>query len=274
MYSLQNKIVAITGASSGIGQALAIEAMHRGAKIAVCARNIEKLKQAIGVDDPEKVLYIQADVSKEADCELFINAAINKWLRIDVLINNAGISMRALFEDADLSVIRELMDINFWGTVYCTKYAVKSIRENKGTVVGVSSIAGYRGLPARTGYSASKFAMQGFMEALRTELLSTGANVMWVSPGFTASNIRNVARSADGSAQAETPLDESKLMTAEECAKIICDSIQKRKRTVIMTGQGKLTVLINKLFPRLADKLVFNHFLTEPNSPLQKYKAS
>lgn len=274
MYSLQNKIVAITGASSGIGQALAIEAMHRGAKIAVCARNIEKLKLAIGVDDPEKVLYIQADVSKEADCELFINAAINKWLRIDVLINNAGISMRALFEDADLSVIRELMDINFWGTVYCTKYAVKSIRENKGTVVGVSSIAGYRGLPARTGYSASKFAMQGFMEALRTELLSTGANVMWVSPGFTASNIRNVARSADGSAQAETPLDESKLMTAEQCAKIICDSIQKRKRTVVMTGQGKLTVLINKLFPRLADKLVFNHFLTEPNSPLQKYKAS
>jgi len=274
MYSLQNKIIAITGASSGIGQALAIEALRRGAKIAVCARNIEKLKQAIGVDDPEKVLYIQADVSKEADCELFINAAINKWTRVDVLINNAGISMRALFEDADLSVIRELMDINFWGTVYCTKYAVKSIRENEGTVVGVSSIAGYRGLPARTGYSASKFAMQGFMEALRTELLSTGANVMWVSPGFTASNIRNVARSADGSAQAETPLDESKLMTAEECARIICNAIQKRKRTVVMTGQGKLTVLINKLFPRLADKLVFNHFLTEPNSPLQKYKAS
>jgi short-subunit dehydrogenase len=155
--------------------------------------------------------------------------------------------------------------------VYCTKYAVKSIRENKGVIVGVSSIAGFRGLPARTGYSASKFAMQGFLEALRTELYQTGAHVMWVSPGFTASNIRNVARSADGSAQGETPLDEGKLMSAETCAGIILDGVKHKKRTIVMTTQGKLTVWINKLFPKLADKLVFNHFLTEPNSPLKGY---
>lgn len=270
MYSLKDKVVAITGASSGIGKALATDALSRGAKIAVCARNEAKLKEAIGIDNPN-VLYVAADVSKEADCQRFIEATLQKWGRVDVLVNNAGISMRALFEHADLQVIRELMDINFWGTVYCSKFAVKSIRENKGVIVGVSSIAGFRGLPARTGYSASKFAMQGFLEALRTELLHTGAHVMWVSPGFTASNIRNVARSADGSAQGETPLDEGKLMSAEQCAAIILDGVEKRKRTIVMTGQGKLTVWLNKLLPGLADKLVFNHFLTEPNSPLKGY---
>jgi short-subunit dehydrogenase len=139
-------------------------------------------------------------------------------------------------------------------------------------VVGVSSIAGYRGLPGRTGYSASKFAMQGFLESLRTEMLHTGVHVMWVSPGFVASNIRNVALSSDGTAQAETPLDESKLMSAEECAGIIISGIEKRKRSIVMTTQGKLTVLINKLFPSLADKLVYNHFLKEPDSPLKKYE--
>jgi short-subunit dehydrogenase len=215
-----------------------------------------------------------ADVGKEADCKDFIESIISKWGRVDVLLNNAGITMRALFEDADLSVIRELMDINFWGMVYCTKYALPSIRANKGVIVGVSSIAGYRGLPARTGYSASKFAMQGFLEALRTELLHTGTNVMWVSPGFTSSNIRNVARSANGSAQGETPLDEGKLMSAETCAGIILDAVQNGKRSVVMTGQGKLTVWMNKLFAGFADKLVYNHFLKEPNSPLVKYETN
>jgi len=180
--------------------------------------------------------------------------------------------MRALFEDADLSVIRELMDVNFWGTVYCTKYALPGILKQKGVVVGVSSIAGYRGLPGRSGYSASKFAMQGFLEALRTELLHTGVHVMWVCPGFTASNIRNVARTNDGTAQAETPLDESKLMTAGQCASIIIDTIEKRKRTIVMTGQGKLVVWLNKFFPSLSDKLIYKHFLNEPNSPLVKYE--
>ncbi|MGN6566485.1 MAG: SDR family oxidoreductase [Flavipsychrobacter sp.] len=271
MSTLSNKIVVITGASSGIGQALAFAAIARNAKVAVCARNLEKLKAAFpGIAD-DKIYFHQVDVSKEEDCKTFIKAVEEKWGRVDVLINNAGISMRALFEDADLKVIKELMDINFWGTVYCSKYALPSIRQNKGVIVGVSSIAGYRGLPGRTGYSASKFAMQGFLEALRTELLHTDTHVMWVSPGFTASNIRNVARSANGSIQGETPLDEAKLMSAEECAKIILDGIEQRKRSIIMTGQGKLTVWINKLFAGLADKLVFKHFLKEPGSPLLKY---
>lgn len=272
MYSFQDKVVAITGASSGIGKALAEVFLNSGAKVAVCARNLTKLDEVFHGVDKSNLASFKADVSKEEDCKAFIDGIMTKWGRVDVLINNAGTSMRALFDELDLSVLKELMDINFWGTVYCTKFALPSIMKNKGIIVGVSSIAGYRGLPARTGYSASKFAMHGFLEGLRTEMLHTGTHVMWVCPGFTASNIRNVARSASGTAQGDTPLEESKLMSAEECAQIIKNSMARRKRTVVMTGQGKLTVWLNKLFPALADKLVYKHFLKEPGSPLQKYE--
>jgi short-subunit dehydrogenase len=174
---------------------------------------------------------------------------------IDILINNAGISMRSLFEEAEL-VIRRLMDVNFLGAVYCTKYALPHIISRKGTIVGISSTAGYRGLPGRSAYSASKFALQGWLEALRTELLHTGVHVMWVAPGFTTSNIRNVALNKKGELQGESPMDESKLMSAEECAQRILTAIRKRKRTLVLTFTGKLTIFINKFFPALADRLV------------------
>ncbi len=268
MSQFKDKVVVITGGSSGIGKALVSAALAGGAKVAACARNVEKLQSAF--DKSDRLFCFKADVSVEGDCKAFIDAVIAKWGGVDVLINNAGISMRALFANADIAVLKELMDVNFWGTVYCTKYALPSVIQRKGVIAGVSSIAGYRGLPGRSGYSASKFAMQGFLEALRTEQLHTGVHVMWASPGFTASNIRNVARSGDGSAQAETPLDESKLMTAEECARLIMDAIAKRKRTIVMTTQGKLAVWLNKLFPGLADKIVFDHFAKEPDSPLKR----
>jgi len=267
MSKLSGKVVVITGASSGIGKALLEASLKRGARVAVCARNTSGIMAEF--QGNENVFCYQADVTKESDCRNFIDAVMGKWGGIDVLINNAGISMRALFAQTDISVIKELMDVNFWGTVYCTRFAINSIISRRGVVAGVSSIAGYRGLPCRTGYSASKFAMQGFLESLRTELLHTGAHVMWVSPGFTASNIRNVARAADGGIQGETPLDEKKLMTAAQCATIILDGVESRKRSIVMTAQGKLTVWMNKLFPALADKLVFNHFKNEPDSPLK-----
>ncbi|MES2480198.1 MAG: SDR family oxidoreductase [Bacteroidota bacterium] len=271
MY-FQDKIVVITGASSGIGKAMAAGFLAQGAKVALCARNLDKLRDAFKDFDNNNLLLVAADVSKEDDCKSFVSDVITKWGAIDALINNAGISMRALFEDVELDVLRELMDINFWGTVYMCKYALPSILQSKGIIAGVSSIAGYRGLPARTGYSSSKFAMQGFLESLRTELLHTGAHVMWVSPGFTASNIRNTALSANGAAQKETPLDEGKLMSAEECAQRIIKAMELRKRTVVMTLQGKMAVWLNKLIPSFVDNKVYNLFLKEPDSPLLKYK--
>jgi short-subunit dehydrogenase len=154
---------------------------------------------------------------------------VNSFGTIDILINNAGVSMRSLVSDVELDTLRKVMDINFWGTVYCTKFALPYIIKNKGTVVGVSSIAGYRGLPGRSGYSASKYAVNGWLEALRTELLHTGTNIMWVCPGYTKSNIRNVALNREGKSQMDTPMREGDLMTAEECASIIVRGIQKGK---------------------------------------------
>ncbi len=270
--SLKDKTVVITGASSGIGKALAQEMAKRGANIVLAARQYvtlceitAELEKAYGV----KALAIQADVSKEEDCEALVKQTILTFGKLDVLINNAGLSMRALFKDLDLSVLKNLMDVNFWGTVYCTKYALPEILKTTGSIVAVSSIAGYRGLPGRTGYSSSKFAMNGFMESLRAELLKTGVHVMVACPGFTTSNIRVAALSQDGTAHGETSMEEGKMMTAEEVAQRICDGIEQKKRTLIMTRQGKLAVWVNKLFPAFADKKVFELFTKEKN-PLIK----
>lgn len=265
----KNKVVLITGASSGIGKACAEEFAKRGANLVLAARQYVTLCEITASLEKQygiKAIAVQADVSKEEDCEQMVKQALVTFNKIDVLVNNAGLSMRALFNDLDLSVIKNLMDVNFWGTVYCTKYALPEILKTKGSIIGVSSIAGYRGLPGRTGYSASKFAMNGFMESLRTELLKTGVHVMVACPGFTASNIRFTALAKDGVAHGETSMEEGKMMSSEEVATRIVDGIAARKRTLVMTGQGKLTVWINKLLPALADKLVFNHFTKEKNA--------
>ena len=176
--------------------------------------------------------------------------------------------MRALLQDSTMEVLRKVMDINFFGAVYCTKYALSSIIERKGTIVGVSSIAGYRGLPGRSGYSASKHALQGWLESLKTELLESGVHVMWVCPGFTTSNIRNAALNKDAVSHGDTPMDEGSLMPAEECAQRILRAIEKKKRTIVMTFTGKRTVFLNRFFPKLADKLVYKFFFK--NGELKK----
>jgi short-subunit dehydrogenase len=160
-------------------------------------------------------------------------------------------------------VIRKVMDINFFGAVYCTKYAINSLIQRKGTIVGISSIAGYRGLPGRSGYSASKFALQGWLESIKTELAEDGVHVMWVSPGFTTSNIRNAALNDTGQQQGESPMDENKMMTAEECARHILNAIRKKRRSLVMTFTGKETVFMQKFFPGLADKFVRKFYFKE-----------
>lgn len=256
----KNKTVAITGGSDGIGKALVENLLQQGAKVATCARSHDKLYDLKIKNANRSLFTIVADVSNETDCKNFIEATVQNFGSIDVLINNAGMSMRAMFADTELDTLRRLMDVNFWGTVYCSKFALPYIKESKGSIAAISSIAGYRGLPGRCGYSASKFAINGFMEALRTELITDGVNVLWVSPGFTASNIRKVALNKDGKPQGETPLDESILMTSEECARHILQAIEKRRRSLVLTINGKQTIFMNKFFPALADKLVHNFF--------------
>jgi short-subunit dehydrogenase len=260
MSFFTDKVVVITGGSDGIGKALIDQLIIEGARVATCGRNHDKL-YSLQMQYTNVLLHTMAcDVSNEEDCRRFIDSTIETFGGIDILINNAGISMRALFKDTEATVIRKIMEVNFFGSVYCTHFALPSILERKGTIVGVSSIAGYRGLPGRSGYSASKFAMQGWLESLRTELLKTGVHVMWVCPGFTTSNIRNAALNSKGDALGESALDESKLMSAEACARHILQAIEKRKRTLVLTFNGKRTVFMNKLFPSLADRLAHNFF--------------
>ena len=260
MDQIQGKVVVITGGSDGIGKALVELYLNKGAKVATCARNYEKLYQLQSAHTGKPLFIHATDVSKETDCRGFMDAVIKEFGTIDILINNAGVSMRALVQDVDLDTIRRVMDINFWGTVYCTKFALEYIVQNRGTIVGVSSIAGYRGLPGRSGYSASKYAVNGWLEALRTELLESGTNVMWVCPGFTSSNIRNAALNSKGESQGESPMDEGAMMSSDECAIHIADAIEKRKRTLVLTFTGKRAVFMNKFFPSLADKLVRKFF--------------
>jgi dehydrogenase/reductase SDR family protein 7B len=269
---MKDKVVIITGASSGIGKALAFSFGNEGAKIVITGRKEAPLLEVsqelstLGIEN----LAIVSDVSIESDNADMVKKTIDKFGKIDILINNAGISMRAMFEDCDLNVIKTLMDINFYGTVYATKYALPYIKATKGSIVGVSSIAGYRGLPVRSGYSASKFAMNGFLEALRTELLHTGVHVLTACPGFTASNIRVASLGADGSSKGDSMRDEGKMMSSEEVADRILKAVKNRDRGMILTLQGKMAVLINKLLPKLADKLVYNALAKEKDSPLAK----
>lgn len=267
---LKDKVVIITGASSGIGLAAARAFAHKGAKVVMAARRLDKLLEIDKeLSSVTEILSVKTDVSSESDCKNLIEQAIARFGRVDILVNNAGISMRAMFLDLDLSVIKRLMDVNFWGTVYCTKYALPHILKTHGSIVGVISIAGFKGLPARTGYSSSKFAIYGFLDTLRVEHLKDDLHVMIFAPGFTASNIREEALVSDGSRQGETPRDEASMMTADECARHLIKGIEKRKAQIVLTPVGKLTVILNKFFPRLVDRLEYNYMKKEPDSPLK-----
>lgn len=272
MKKMTGKTVIVTGASSGIGKALALEFARQGASVVLMARQQDALLAV--ADEIRKsgaeALVVTGDVSQEQDCQSLVMKAIDRFGRIDVLVNNAGVSMRALFDEVDLQVIRKLMDVNFWGAVYCTKYALPYILKQKGSVVGISSIAGKKGLPARTGYSASKFALEGFLETIRTENLNRGLHVLVACPGFTASNIRSTALNEKGNAQGESPRDESSMMTAEQVASAIVQAVIGRKRDLVLTATGKLTVWLNRLFPSWSDRLVFRHMAKEPDSPLKR----
>ena len=266
----KDKVAIVTGASSGIGLATATLLAKYKAKVVLAARSEDKLNElSRELSAQTEVLSVKTDVSVESDCRNLIEQTIARFGRIDILINNAGISMRAMFRDLDLNVIRRLMDVNFWGTVYCTKYALPYLLESKGSVVGVISTAGYKGLPGRTGYSASKFAINGFLDTLRSEHLYDGLHVMIYAPGFTASNIRKTALMADGSMQGETPREEGKMMTSEKVGMIMLNHIRRRSRRATLTFTSKLLLVLTRLFPTITDHMEYWYMAREPDSPFK-----
>ena len=269
---MKGKVIIITGGSAGIGFGLAKKFVKGGSKVVINGRNPQKLAEAkkeldqLGTD----VLTVGADVSTREGANEIVSKAVEAFGGVDVLINNAGISMRSLFKDVDLDVFEQVMNINFFGTLYVTKYALPYLLKSEGSVIGISSIAGKKGLPARTAYSASKFAMEGFLQSLRLETRNDNLHVLVVSPGFIATDIRKSAVTADGKSQGESPKDESKLMTPEQLAEEVYTATVKRKRDLVLTSQGKMLVKVDKFAPKFADKQVFNHFANEPDSPLKK----
>lgn len=271
MKNLKGKSVIVTGASSGIGEALACEYAARGARVVLGARQEDKLQKICERITAEGgvACYAVVDVVDVEQCKVLIDRAVESYGGVDILICNAGLSMRALFDDVDLDVLHRLMDVNFWGTVNCVKWALPYIQASRGSIVGVSSVAGLHGLPARTGYSASKYAMTGFLETIRIENMRKGVRVMIACPGFTASNVRFAALNADGNSQGETPRDEEKMMSAEQVARIIIRDTERGVRLSLMEFNGRATHFVKKLCPAFLDRMFYSHMAKEPDSPLK-----
>ncbi len=263
------KVVIITGASSGIGKALAVEYAQHGFNVVIAARSTDKLEQIEAeLSQYTEVLSVPTDVTKEADCKHLTEKSISRFGRIDILINNAGISMRAIFLEMDLVVMRKLMDVNFWGTVYCTKYALPELLKTHGSLVGISSVAGIHSLPARSGYSASKYAMLGFLDTIRIEHRHQ-LHVLVFAPGFTASNVRVAALTSDGTPQGHTPRKEEKMMSAAHVARRIRLAIKRKRRFITITFIGHATNIVKKFWPALLDWSFYRAMKKEPDSPLK-----
>lgn len=267
--NFREKVVIVTGASSGIGLALSREFSRLGANVVLAARSVDKLEQIVA-ELPTAALAVGCDVSDEQECCEMVRRAVQRFGRVDVLINNAGLSMRAIFDDVSLDVLHKLMDVNFWGAVNCTKYALPYIQQSKGSIVGISSVAGLHGLPARTGYSASKYAMQGFLETIRIENMYKGVHVMIAAPGFTESNVRLSALTADGTTQGESPRKEEKMMSSQQVALRIIKGIEKRKRLLLMEFNGRATYWIKKFSSKFLDRMFYRAMASEPDSSLKK----
>ncbi len=255
---MKDQVVVITGASKGIGAELALQLASLGARLVLAARNAMELDAVAGQCKARgaSVITVRADVSVDRDCAAIMSGAALAFGRIDVLVNNAGATMWARFEDIkDLSILDRIMQVNYMGSVYCTAHALPYLRETRGLVVGISSLAGRTGVPTRTGYSASKHAMTGFFDSLRIELADSGVDVTMIYPGFVSTGIRENATGPDGKAIHVSPVREGEVMGVEECARRIVRAIERREREVIMTARGKIGLWLKLLAPSLVDRI-------------------
>src|SRR6202165_5557581 len=255
---MKDNVVVITGASKGIGAELARQLAAKGAKLVLAARN-EKELDAVA-DECRKagasVGSVKADVAGERDCRAIVAGAILAVGHLDTLVNNAGVSMWARFEDIeDMSILERIMQVNYMGAVYCTHHALPHLRESRGRIVGVSSLAGRVGVPTRTGYSASKHAMTGFFDSLRIELEDSGITVTMIYPGFVSTGIRENATGPDGKPILVSPVKEGEVMSVEDCARRIVRAIEAREREVVMTARGKMGLWLKLLAPSLVDRI-------------------
>jgi len=256
--AMKDSVVIITGASKGIGAELARQLAAKGARLALAARDRDGLERvaaecaALGA----KAEAIVTDVAVEEDCRRLVERTVAAFGRIDTLVNNAGATMWARFEDIrDMSILERIMKVNYLGAVYCTHHALPHLKASRGRLVGISSLAGRTGVPTRTGYAASKHAMMGFFDSLRIELADTGVTVTMICPGFVSTGIRENATGPDGKPILVSPVKEGEVMGVEECARMTLKAIEARQRELVMTARGRIGLFLKLVAPGLIDRI-------------------
>ena len=259
LMNFRNKTIIITGASQGIGAELAVKLAQLGANLVLAARNEAKLKTIAQkcLKNGGKAIAFPTNVTDPKACQKLIEAGVAAYGAIDCLINNAGMTMWSRFDCVeDLSLFEKIMQVNYLGSVYCTHYALPHLKQSSGLIVAVSSLTGKTGVPTRSGYAASKHALQGFFDSLRIELKNTGVDVLVVSPGFVATGIRQRVVGATGE-QVDASLDneQAKAISTDKCAELIIKAMKKRKRELVMTLKGKLGLWLKLLVPNVVDAI-------------------
>lgn len=257
--TFQNKTIVLTGASAGIGKGLAIALARQGSNLVLAARNQAALEEtaALCAKQGGQAIAVPTDVTQPQACQQLVEDAIVSFGQIDYLINNAGVTMLNRFDQvSDLSVFEQVMQVNYLGAVYCTYYALPHLKRSQGLLVAISSLCGKTAVPTRTGYVASKHAMQGFFDTLRIELRGSGADVLVVSPGFVATGIRERALAGNEQLLRQSPRDENQdMMSVDACVRQIVGAMERRKRDHIMTLKGKAIPWAKLIAPGLVDRL-------------------
>jgi short-subunit dehydrogenase len=255
---LQGRRIILTGASEGIGRALALELTARGARLALAARDrqrLESLAQECRMRGGE-ARALPTDITNSQDCEWLVNETVAAFGGIDVLVHNAGITMWSRFDALqDLSIFERIMEVNYLAPVRLTALSLPHLKRSKGLLVAVASLAGLTGVPERSGYAASKHALIGFFDSLRIELAGSGVDVSVIAPDFVASEIHKRAIGPDGEPLGESPMVKTRIMTAEACAARIARAIEKRERQVLMSTRGRLGRWLKLLAPSLIDRI-------------------
>jgi NAD(P)-dependent dehydrogenase (short-subunit alcohol dehydrogenase family) len=254
----KDKVVVITGGSSGIGRELAIRLAAQGAKLSLAARDIDRL-EVVRTECEKRggqAIAVPTDVGEQAQCESLMRKTVDAFGKIDILVNNAGVSMWAYFDEVtDLSIFEQIMRVNYFGSLYCTYYALPHLKASRGQIVAVSSLTGKNGVPTRSGYAASKHAMVGFFDTLRIELADDGIAVTMIYPDFVATETRVRAFGPDGKPLGESPVREGEIMSVEKCVDLMLPAIQKRKRELVMTLRAKVGQYVKPFAPKLIDNI-------------------
>lgn len=262
---LKNKIAVVSGAASGIGAAISRTFAAKGAKLGLLDIDEAAVKAAADelVSDGIAAIGIGCDVARQAECEAAINAIVQHYGGIDILVNNAGITQRSAFVDTKVSVYRQVMDVNFFGSLHCTKFAIASLIERKGAIIIIESLAGVAPLLGRTGYCASKHALHGLFTSLRAELIGSGVRIMIVCPGFVKTQLQTRALGGDGRVTRHPQSMVGRQDSPERVAKAVYRAMLKKKNILVLSPIGKLTYWLSRIAPTLYERLMARQLRSE-----------